>query len=255
MDLDPHLSNCGMGSSKHEVSMRERLQKILSSAGIASRRKAETLLEEGRVRVNGTPANLGDTADPEKDRITVDGMIVEVIQKPVYLALYKPRGYLCAVSDERGRKTVTELVAGCGARVYPVGRLDLLSEGLLLMTNDGEFANLVSHPRYENAKTYFVSVRGDAAAALPVLRSPIDIDGRQTQPAEVEILSADGEKAKLRFLLREGRNRQVRRLCEAAGLEVTRLVRYSEGCVTVDGLRPGQWRILTREEVQTFIRP
>ena len=234
--------------------MRERLQKILAAAGVASRRKSETLLEDGRVAVNGVTAHLGDTADPGSDRITVDGIPVETEREPVYLALYKPRGYLSAVSDGRGRKTVTELVSGCGARVYPVGRLDLLSEGLLLMTNDGEVANLVSHPRYEKEKTYLVSVRGDAKAALSVLRSPLEIEGSLTRPAEVEILSTDGDKTKLRFLLREGRNRQVRRLCEAAGLEVTRLVRYSEGCVTVEGLRPGQWRRLTREEVQTLAR-
>ncbi len=235
--------------------MRERLQKILAAAGIASRRKAEKLLEEGRVTANGIQARLGDTADPETDQITVDGMIVSKKQEPIYLALYKPRGYLCAVYDERGRKTVTELVLGCGTPVYPVGRLDLLSEGLLLLTNDGEFANLVSHPRYGIEKTYLVSVRGDVAAALPVLRSSIEIEGRQTRPAEVEILSSDGVKTKLRFLLREGRNRQVRRLCKSAGLEVTRLVRYSEGCVTLDGLHPGQWRRLTKEEVQMLTNP
>ncbi len=232
--------------------MRERLQKILASAGITSRRKAEKLILEGRVVVNGTAASLGDSADLETDRIIVDGRAVETAQTHLYLALYKPRGYLSSVSDERGRKTVTDLVSGCGTRVYPIGRLDLQSEGLLLLTNDGEFANLVSHPRYENEKTYFVSVRGEVETKLPALMLPIEIEGKMTRPAEVEVLSDDGEKAKLRFTIREGRNRQVRRICETAGLEVTRLVRYSEGCVTIDGLRPGQWRRLTDQEVQTL---
>lgn len=232
--------------------MKERLQKILSAAGVTSRRKAEVLLEEGRVTVNGIPACVGDTADADTDEIAVDGRPIYKSQKLIYLALYKPRGYLSAVTDDRGRKTVTELVSGCGGRVYPVGRLDLDSEGLLLMTNDGAFANRAAHPRYEREKSYLVSVKGDADSAYVRLTEPIVIDGRETKEAQVRIVSSDGEKAKLIFTLKEGRNRQVRRLCEAAGLEVTRLIRISEAGITVEGLKPGKWRHLTKQEIQSF---
>ena len=232
--------------------MKERLQKILSAAGVTSRRKAEVLLEEGRVTVNGLTAYLGDTADAERDEIMVDGKPIRKAETLVYIALYKPRGYLSSVTDDRGRKTVTELVSGCGTRVYPVGRLDMDSEGLLLMTNDGNFANKAAHPRYEREKSYLVSVKGDADAAYVRLTEPIVIDGKETKEAQVRIVSSDGEKAKLIFTLKEGRNRQVRRLCEAAGLTVTRLIRISEAGITVEGLKPGKWRHLTKQEIRGF---
>ena len=235
--------------------MRERLQKLLSAAGVASRRKAEEMISAGRVTVNGKPSALGDSADPDLDRIALDGEAVTFGGRQVYLALHKPRGYLCAVSDDRGRRTVTELVRNCGVRVYPVGRLDLDSEGLLLLTNNGDFANRMTHPRFEQEKTYLVSVRGDADAAYMRLTEPVVIDGKATHPAQVSLLESDGERAKLSFTLREGRNRQVRRLCEAAGLTVTRLIRVSEGGITLEGLRPGKWRYLTGQEVSRLRGP
>lgn len=227
----------------------ERLQKIIASAGLCSRRQAEEWILAGRVAVNGRPVSLGDRADPEKDLITVDGKRIGAEEEKIYAVLYKPRGYLSAVSDSRGRKTAAELVRGLGGRLYPVGRLDYTSEGLLLMTNDGDFANAVMRPGSGIEKEYLVSVRGWTAAAASRLEEPIEIEGKMTRPAHAEVVSEDGTQAKLRFVLREGRNRQVRRLCERAELEVRRLIRVREGCVELNGLRPGEYRKLTDREI------
>ena len=225
--------------------MEERLQKILSAYGLCSRRTAETWLTAGRITVNGKPANLGDRADPDKDDIRVDGRPLKAPQKRTYLMLNKPRGYVTTLSDEKGRKTVADLVQGCGARVWPVGRLDLDSEGLLILTDDGELTQRLLHPSHEVEKEYLVWVKGDIPAALPVLRGPMALDGVPLSPAQVE---RAGEGI-LSVTIHEGRNRQVRRMCAAAGLQVTRLRRVREGSLTLGELRPGRWRPLSREEV------
>ena len=225
--------------------MSERLQKLISAAGITSRRQAEQLIAAGRVRVNGEVAVLGQCADADTDDIRIDGKALRKPDAMRYILLNKPRGYVTTLSDERGRKTVAELVSGAGVRVYPVGRLDLNSDGLLLMTNDGALANAVMHPKQEVKKTYRTVVQGDAAAALPLLRSPMEIDGYRIRPAEVKLLQEDV----LEITIHEGRNRQVRKMCEAAELRVLRLTRTAEGPLRLGALKPGQWRDLTKEEL------
>ena len=229
--------------------MEQRLQKILSSCGVASRRKAEQLILERRVRVNGNTASLGDTADIEEDVIEVDGVRLKKQPEKVVLMLNKPRGYVCTLSDEKGRKDVSELVADCGVRVYPVGRLDLNSEGLLLLTNDGELANRLTHPKKEVDKVYLVWLSRYIEGCERSIAQPIEIDGRATSPAKVETIAQSGETALLRVTIHEGRNRQIRRLCERAGVTVTRLRRVQEGPVSLGELRPGQWRYLTDAEI------
>ena len=229
--------------------MEERLQKIISRYGIASRRQAEIMLIDGRVRVNGKTASLGDTADAERDRIFVDGTELTAQPQKVVLLLNKPRGYVTTLSDEKGRKNVAELVRDCGCRVYPVGRLDLYSEGLLLLTNDGELANRLMHPGGSVKKVYHVWVNGYYSQALQKLESSIVIDGRKTIPAKVTVLSQKSEAAMLVVVLFEGRNRQIRRLCEQAGLTVTRLKRVQEGSLHLGSLPVGKWRQLTSEEI------
>ena len=229
--------------------MTERLQKILSARGVASRRKAEELLLAGRVSVNGRIATLGESADTEIDRILVDGKPLPSAGKPVYIMLNKPRGYVTTLHDEKGRPTVAQLVADCGVRVYPVGRLDYDSEGLLLLTNDGEFANRLMHPKLEISKTYEVWVSGFHPAAHSLLGRPIDLDGYRIRRPEVKLIRAEAEKAKFLVTIHEGRNRQIRRMCEAAGMRVTRLRRIREGNLTLGDLKPGAWRYLTDEEL------
>ena len=229
--------------------MEQRLQKILSSCGAASRRKAEQLILERRVRVNGNTASLGDTADIEEDVIEVDGVRLKKQPEKVVLMLNKPRGYVCTLSDEKGRRNVAELVADCGVRVYPVGRLDLNSEGLLLLTNDGELANRLTHPKKEVDKVYLVWLSRYIEGCERSIAQPIEIDGRETTAAKVERITQSGETALLRVTIHEGRNRQIRRLCERAGVTVTRLRRVQEGPVSLGDLRPGQWRYLTEDEI------
>lgn len=229
--------------------MEERLQKILSRYGVASRRKAETLIAERRVRVNGNTAVLGDTAVDGEDIIEVDGVRLKKEPERLYLMLNKPRGFVTTLSDEKGRKNVSELVTDCGGRVYPVGRLDLNSEGLLILTNDGEFANRLMHPSHEIEKTYLVWVCGWQPERLAALTQPIEIEGRMTEPAKVRIVHEQGEKALLEFVIHEGRNRQIRRLCEAAELRVTRLRRIREGALSLGELPTGKWRALTTAEL------
>ena len=230
--------------------MKERLQKLISGAGFASRRAAEEMILTGRVTVNGEPAVLGMAADPDEDVITVDGTPLRAPKEHMYVMLNKPRGYVTTLSDERGRRTVAELVRGAGRRLYPVGRLDLNSEGLLIMTDDGEAANALMHPAHEVEKVYNVTVRGKVTprqvAAMESLRA---VNGKPISPAGIRLLSSDEEKSRLRFVIHEGRNRQVRRMCESVGLTVTRLVRTAEGSLKLGTLPVGRWRCLTKEEV------
>ena len=228
--------------------MEERLQKILSAAGVTSRRGAEQYLLAGRVTVNGRAASLGDKADPERDDIRVDGKPLRHGEARTYLMLNKPRGYVTTLSDEKGRKTVADLVKGCPARVWPVGRLDLDSEGLLLLTDDGELTHRLIHPSHEVEKEYHVWVTGDAGKALPVLRGPITLDGVPLRPARVELLGREKGESVLSVTIHEGKNRQVRRMCALAGLKVRRLRRVREGALRLGDLPVGRWRLLTEEE-------
>ena len=229
--------------------MQERLQKILSARGVASRRKAEQMIQNGTVTVNGVTAALGDSADPELDRICVNGQPLPTGQRFVYILLNKPRGYVTTLSDEKGRPNAAQLVADCGTRVYPVGRLDMDSEGLLLFTNDGAFANALTHPKQEVEKIYEVWAVGYAPGGEEKLSRPIVLDGYRIRPPKVVLLSANGEKAKFRVTIHEGRNRQIRRMCEAAGMRCTRLRRIQEGSLRLGNLPCGAWRYLTPEEV------
>ena len=229
--------------------MRERLQKILSARGVASRRKAEQMIQNGTVTVNGVTAALGDSADPELDRICVNGQPLPTGQRFVYILLNKPRGYVTTLSDEKGRPNAAQLVADCGTRVYPVGRLDMDSEGLLLFTNDGAFANALTHPKQEVEKIYEVWAVGYAPGGEEKLSRPIVLDGYRIRPPKVVLLSANGEKAKFRVTIHEGRNRQIRRMCEAAGMRCPRLRRIQEGSLRLGNLPCGAWRYLTPEEV------
>ena len=231
--------------------MTQRIQKILSERGVCSRRKAEVYITEGRVRVNGNVAVLGDVADLDVDIILLDGNPLPSMQKPVYIMLYKPRGYVTTLSDEKGRKNAAELVADCGVRVYPVGRLDMDSEGLLIFTNDGEFANLLMHPKHEVNKTYLVTVTDFAADKLEKLAQPVELDGYTIRKPAVKLVRMlTGNRAVLSVTIHEGRNRQVRRMCDLAGMGVTRLTRISEGAVKLGDLKSGTWRYLTEQEVE-----
>jgi len=230
----------------------ERLQKIIASRGLCSRRQAEKWIEEGRVRLNGNTARLGDTADVTEDVIEVDGKRLPKAGKKVYLMLNKPRGYVTTLSDEKGRKNAAELVAGCGVRVYPVGRLDMDSEGLLLFTNDGEFANLMMHPRHEVDKTYRVWVTNFAPEKLDALAEPIELDGYQIKKPRVRPVRTEPARAIVDVTIHEGRNRQVRRMCEAAGMHCTRLRRVQEGSLFLGNLPLGKWRYLTDAEVRSL---
>ena len=229
--------------------MKERLQKILSARGVASRRKAEEMILAGRVSCNGQICNLGDSADPETDTICVDGRPLPSREQNVYILLHKPRGYVTTLSDEKGRKNAAQLVSDCGVRVYPVGRLDMDSEGLLLFTNDGEFANLLMHPKHEVKKTYRVTVTGYTEEGLQRLKQPVTLDGYTIRPPQVLLQRQPGDKAQLLVTIHEGRNRQVRRMCDMAGMKVVRLVRIAEGSLELGDLPLGKWRYLTEEEV------
>ena len=232
--------------------MMERIQKIFSARGICSRRQAEEWIRAGRVSCNGTVCAIGDQADPDCDCILLDGKPIPSAAASVYIVLNKPRGYVTTLSDEKGRKNVTQLVEDCGCRVYPVGRLDMDSEGLLILTNDGAFANTMMHPRHEVKKTYRVTVKNFSPEAVERLKQPIELDGYRIQKPEVSVVEAPKSvdaTAIITVTIHEGRNRQVRRMCDAAGMPVVRLARISEGCINLGQLRPGQWRYLTQEEV------
>ena len=229
--------------------MTERLQKIIARAGVCSRRSAEELLRQGRVAVNGCTAALGDQADPEVDVITVDGRALQQAPEAVYVMLYKPRGYVTTLKDEYGRQTAAQLVADCAERVFPVGRLDKESEGLLLFTNDGALMQRLIHPSAEVDKTYRVTVRGELESAAERLARLRDVDGEPIRPAQVRLLERRAKELVLEIVIHEGKNRQIRRMCRQCGLEVVRLLRVAEHSLTLGGLCPGQWRYLTEEEV------
>lgn len=232
--------------------MKERLQKILSARGVASRRKAEEMIAAGQVVVNGVVAALGDTADPEVDEILIDGKPLPKQEGYVYIMLNKPRGFVTTLSDEKGRQNAAQLVADCGVRVYPVGRLDMDSEGLLLFTNDGAFANELMHPKHEVKKTYDVWVTHYLPGCEVRLGKAITLDGYTIRKPEIALLWSDGQKAKFRVTIHEGRNRQVRRMCEAAGMNCTRLRRIREGSLSLGDLPLGKWRYLTEQEVENL---
>lgn len=227
-----------------------RLQKHLSECGVASRRRAEELIENGAVRVNGRVARLGDKVDPKRDKVTVRGKRVVAVREKVYIMLHKPRGYVTTVSDELGRKCVTDLVQDAGVRLFPVGRLDRDSEGLLFMTNDGAFANELTHPSKHVNKTYRVTVAGEVTEdLLERLRGGIVLDGRPTLPCDAFVIDRRADRTVLGFILREGRNRQIRRMCEAVGLEVLRLKRTEIAGVKLGMLPQGKWRPLNEREL------
>ena len=232
--------------------MKERLQKILSARGLCSRRKAEEWIEAGRVTCNGAVAQLGDAADPEVDEIRIDGKLLPAREEYVYIMLNKPRGYVTTLSDEKGRPNAAQLI-DCGVRVYPVGRLDMDSEGLLLFTNDGEFANRLMHPKHEVNKTYRVLVEGFSEENLEKLSQPIELDGYTIRKPNVKLLrQRERGQAQLLVTIHEGRNRQVRRMCAAAGMNVLRLQRIGEGKLRLGDLPLGKWRYLTREELEVL---
>lgn len=232
--------------------MTERIQKLLAAAGLCSRRTAEEWIAAGRVTVNGRTASIGDKADPDADDIAVDGRPLRTPPGHVYLMLHKPRGYVTTLSDERGRRTAAELVKDCGVRVYPVGRLDKDSEGLLLFTNDGALTQSLLHPSHGVEKTYIVAVAGaqeDSASRLAALDK---LDGQPIAPARVAQLWRRDGAAEYRVVIHQGKKRQIRRMCAAVGLEVTRLCRIAEGGVELGSLPPGKWRHLTAKELESL---
>ena len=228
-----------------------RLQKYMADAGIMSRRAAEEEIKRGNVSVNGHVANLGMKIDPKNDHITYRGQKIKYQKKEyTYIMMNKPRGYLCSTTDDRGRKCVTDLLDGVSARVYPVGRLDLISEGILLLTDDGELKNRLTHPKHTIGKLYRVKVAEKVSdEQLEILSSPLVIDDYQIQPVEVTISGEDESGTVLKMTLFEGRNRQIRKMCEIAGLTVKRLSRISIGNLKLDGLPVGKWRYLEQYEV------
>lgn len=228
-----------------------RLQKFLSEAGVASRRKAEVMIDEGRVKVNGVRAKVGDSVDPKKDIVTVNGKKVKQESNLRYILLYKPRGFVTTTDDELGRKCVLELVTDIPERIYPVGRLDKNSEGALILTNDGEFANAMMHPSRHVPKTYRVTVRSAVTGEqADILATGVELDdGKMTAPADVRVISKEEGRSVLEIVLYEGKNRQIRRMCEAVGLEVARLKRTAIGSVKLGMLPQGKWRDLTEFEI------
>lgn len=232
-----------------------RLQKFMADCGVASRRKSEEIIEADKVKVNGHVAHIGDKVNPKKDLVTVRGKRINSVSRNYYIMLHKPRGYVTTVSDELGRKTVMDLVSDIKARIYPVGRLDKDSEGLLLLTNDGAFANALSHPGHNFAKVYRVTVRPEINDEILFnLRNGIEIDGRKTAPCDVNVITEEPGRVVLEFILREGRNRQIRKMCEAVNLQVARLKRISVGSLKLGMLPQGKWRELTDNEVKKLLR-
>ena len=232
--------------------MKIRIQKLLSSRGVCSRRQAEEWIAAGRVTVNGLPCGLGDSADPATDTVLIDGKPLPAEEKRVYIMLHKPRGFVTTLSDEKGRRNAAELVADCGQRVYPIGRLDMDSEGLLLFTNDGIFADRLMHPKHEIEKTYEVWVTGYRPGGEELLRRPITLDGYTIRSPKVSLRTSNGDQAVMLVTIHEGRNRQVRRMCQAAGMNVTRLRRIQEDTLRLGNLPLGKWRHLTTEEVENL---
>lgn len=231
-----------------------RLQKMLADSGVASRRKAEEMIRAGLVKVNGVVAQIGDKVDVKNDKVTVHGRHIITNVHNVYVMLHKPRGFITTMSDEMDRKCVAELVSEIPERIYPVGRLDRDSEGLLLMTNDGAFANAMTHPSMHIPKTYRVTIRPSINEdQMTQMSVGMVIDGRKTAPADVHIISQEPNRVVLEIVLYEGRNRQIRNMCEQLGLEVARLKRIAVGPVKLGMLQPGKWRELTSDEVKKLI--
>lgn len=227
-----------------------RLQKHLSACGVASRRKAEELIEQGKVKVNGRVATIGDKVDPKRDKVTVKGKNVIAVTQKVYIMVNKPRGYVTTMSDEFDRKTVSDLVKDVGVKVFPVGRLDRDSEGLLIMTNDGELANMITHPSSHVNKTYRVTVGGSVDdEQIKKLCEGVVIDGKKTLPCDVFVLERREDRTVLNFIIHEGRNRQIRKMCDTVGLEVLRLKRTEIAGVKLGGLKTGSWRDLNEREL------
>ena len=218
-----------------------------------SRRAAEEAVAQGRVKVNGKVAETGCKADADRDIIELDGTPIRTDGQMIYVALYKPKGYVTTLSDEKGRKNITTLVSEIGRRIYPVGRLDMFSEGLIILTNDGSFANRLMHPSHEVNKVYEVIVSGNnIMKSVQILRQPMVIDDYSIKPAVVDVINTDNTSTVLHVTIHEGKNRQVRKMCAAAGLKVINLKRIKEGCVELADLKPGQWRYLTESEVRSF---
>ena len=231
----------------------------MSAAGICSRRQAEAWIEAGRISVNGTAAHLGDTADAQEDSVELDGKKLELARREmVYIMLNKPTGYVTTLSDEKGRKDVKSLVKDVGTRVYPIGRLDLNSSGLLLLSNDGDLAYTLMHPKHEVEKVYLVGVVGDREKARRAFAEPMALDGRELAPFSAKFVrTAQSEKGEFdiwRFAIHEGRNRQVRRMCALAGLEVLWLKRIAEGAIRLGDLPSGKWRYLDQDEIRYLKR-
>ncbi len=233
--------------------MVERLQKVLSEYGIMSRRNAERLISEGKIKVDGQTAFLGQKIDPDTAKVTVSGKPVSFKKnKLIYIMLNKPRGYITSLSDEKGRPVVTELLEDIEERVYPVGRLDYDSEGLLILTNDGDLANHLMHPSMNKEKTYRVTVRGLTEASLKALGEPMVIDGYRIRPADVRLIGEMAEYSTVDIKIHEGRNRQIRKMCEDQGLTVARLKRVAIGPVKLGMLKQGEWRDLTPQELKSL---
>ena len=233
-----------------------RLQKFIADAGIMSRRAAEEEIRLGKISVNGHPATIGMSVDPKADVVVYRGKRVEFSRREhTYIVINKPRGYLSSTTDDRGRKCVTDLLVGVNARVYPVGRLDLISEGILILTDDGELKNRLTHPKHNIPKVYRVKVAEEVTEEKHmILTSPLVIDGYKIRPVEVTLGEHDESGTVMRMTLYEGRNRQIRKMCEAAGLTVKRLSRLSIGNIKLDGLPVGKWRYLERHEVEYLYR-
>jgi 23S rRNA pseudouridine2605 synthase len=240
--------------SDAEIKMMERLQKILAQAGIASRRRAEEYIRQGRVRVDGqVVTEMGLQVDPRRQRIEFDGKPLTAHEQPVYILLHKPRGYLSTLNDPQGRPIVTSLLQGVTARVFPVGRLDLDSEGALLLTNDGELAQKILHPSYEVKKTYIARVVGQPAASrLKQLEEGMVIEGRRTWPAGVKVLATGKEASTVEVIIHEGRKRQIRKMFAAIGHPVLRLQRVAYGNLRLGDLPAGKYRLLSRKELEAI---
>ena len=231
-----------------------RLQKFLAESGVASRRKSEELIDQGKVRVNGKVAMIDDKVDPKKDTVTVNGKKIVKTKTFTYIVLHKPRGFITTMSDEMDRKCVAELIKDVPGRVYPVGRLDRDSEGMLLFTNDGAFANAMTHPTKHVPKTYRVTVRPSISEEqITALTQGVIIDDRKTAPAEVRVITKEEGRVVLEIILYEGRNRQIRKMCEEVGLEVARLKRTAIGSIKLGMLKQGDWRNLTEDEVRKLM--
>lgn len=231
-----------------------RLQKFLSECGVASRRKSEELISQGKVKINGRVAQIGDKINPKRDTVTVSGKKVVSSKTKYYIMLHKPRGFITTLSDEMDRKCVAELVKDISERIYPVGRLDKDSEGLLLMTNDGEFANAMMHPKHHVPKTYRVTVRQNVTEDMvDKLAVGIVIEGRKTAPADVRVLLKEETRTVLEIILYEGRNREIRKMCESLGLDVIRLKRTQYGSIKLGMLAQGKYRELTADEVHKLM--